>query len=141
LERLPELRIKGSVEKASNIPVYENGLFSKPTQHEVIHTLYRAGADFYFNIYNGNKLNLKIKQEEILQKIKEIRKDESVSDIHYKAASLYLDLQKSLMFRKLIKEDIQDQKLQLKEIQSLYKNGVILKSDVLRTELDLSKGK
>ncbi|KUG11905.1 transporter [Elizabethkingia sp. HvH-WGS333] len=139
LERLPELRVKGSVEKASNIPVYENGLFSKPTQHEVIHTLYRAGADFYFNIYNGNKLNLKIKQEEILQKIKEIQKDESVSDIHYKAASLYLDLQKSLMFRKLIKEDIQDQKLQLKEIQSLYKNGVILKSDVLRTELDLSK--
>ncbi|MEW7310460.1 TolC family protein [Elizabethkingia anophelis] len=139
LERLPKLRVKGSVEKASNIPVYENGLFSKPTQHEVIHTLYRAGADFYFNIYNGNKLNLKIKQEEILQKIKEIQKDESVSDIHYKAASLYLDLQKSLMFRKLIKEDIQDQKLQLKEIQSLYKNGVILKSDVLRTELDLSK--
>ncbi|OPC03404.1 transporter [Elizabethkingia ursingii] len=139
LERLPELSVKGSVEKASNIPVYENGLFSKPTQHEVIHTLYRAGADFYFNIYNGNKLNLKIKQEEVLQKIKQIRKDESVSDIHYKAASLYLDLQKSLMFRKLIKEDIHDQKLQLKEIQSLYKNGVILKSDVLRTELDLSK--
>lgn len=139
LERFPEVHLKGSVEKASNIPVYENGLFSKPTQHEVIHTLYRAGTDFYFNIYNGNKLNLKIKQEEILQKIKEIRKDESISDIHYKAASLYLDLQKSLMFRKLIKEDIQDQKLQLKEIQSLYKNGVILKSDVLRTELDLSK--
>ncbi|HFK5543901.1 TPA: TolC family protein [Elizabethkingia anophelis] len=139
LERFPEVHLKGSVEKASNIPVYENGLFSKPTQHEVIHTLYRAGADFYFNIYNGNKLNIKIKQEEILQKIKEIRKDESISDIHYKAASLYLDLQKSLMFRKLIKEDLQDQKLQLKEIQSLYKNGVILKSDVLRTELDLSK--
>ncbi|MCT3808013.1 transporter [Elizabethkingia anophelis] len=139
LERFPEVHLKGSVEKASNIPVYENGLFSKPTQHEVIHTLYRAGTDFYFNIYNGNKLNIKIKQEEILQKIKEIRKDESISDIHYKAASLYLDLQKSLMFRKLIKEDIQDQKLQLKEIQSLYKNGVILKSDVLRTELDLSK--
>ena len=53
----------------------KNGLFSKPTQHEVIHTLYRAGADFYFNnIYNGNKLNLKVKQEEVLQKIKEIRK-------------------------------------------------------------------
>ena len=74
LERFPEVHLKGSVEKASNIPVYENGLFSKPTQHEVIHTLYRAGTDFYFNIYNGNKLNIKIKQEEILQKIKEIQK-------------------------------------------------------------------
>jgi len=139
LERLPELKVKGSVEKASNIPVYENGLFSKPSQHEVIHTLYRAGADFYFNVYNGNKLNLKIKQEEVLEKIKQIKKDESISDIHYKSASLYLEVQKTLMFRRLIKEDISDQKLQLKEIQSLYKNGVILKSDVLRAELELSK--
>ncbi|OPB94539.1 TolC family protein [Elizabethkingia ursingii] len=139
LERLPELKVKGSVEKASNIPVYENGLFSKPSQHEVIHTLYRAGADFYFNVYNGNKLNLKIKQEEVLEKIKQIKKDESISDIHYKSASLYLEVQKTLMFLRLIKEDISDQKLQLKEIQSLYKNGVILKSDVLRAELELSK--
>jgi len=139
LERLPELMVKGSMEKASNIPVYENGLFSKPSQHEVIHTLYRAGADFYFNVYNGNKLNLKIKQEEVLEKIKQIKKDESISDIHYKSASLYLELQKSLMFYRLITEDIRDQKLQLKEIQSLFKNGVILKSDVLRAELELSK--
>ena len=74
LERLPELSVRGSVEKASNIPVYENGLFSKPTQHEVIHTLYRAGADFYFNIYNGNKLNLKIKQEKFCRRLKRSEK-------------------------------------------------------------------
>ncbi|HAY3561581.1 TPA: TolC family protein [Elizabethkingia meningoseptica] len=139
LERIPEVQVKGSVEKASNIPVYENGIFSRPSQHEVIHTLYKVGADFYLNIYNGNKLNLKIKQEEVLQKIKQIQKDQTISDIHYKTASLYLDLQKSLIFRKLIKEDIADQKLQLKEIKALYKNGVVLKSDVLRVELDLSK--
>ncbi|ODM54319.1 TolC family protein [Elizabethkingia meningoseptica] len=139
LERLPEVQVKGSVEKASNIPVYENGIFSRPSQHEVIHTLYKVGADFYLNIYNGNKLNLKIKQQEVLQKIKQIQKDQTISDIHYKTASLYLDLQKSLIFRKLIKEDIADQKLQLKEIKALYKNGVVLKSDVLRVELDLSK--
>jgi len=41
-ERLPEIEVKGSAEKASNIPIYENGIFSKPTQHEVIHTLYRS---------------------------------------------------------------------------------------------------
>ncbi|ROI04946.1 TolC family protein [Chryseobacterium sp. G0240] len=140
-ERLPEIEIKGSAEKASNIPIYENGLFSKPTQHEVIHTLYRAGADFYLNIYNGNKLNLKIRENETLQKIKNIQKEQSVSDIHYKTATLYLELQKTLIFRDLIKQDIEDQNAQLKEIQSLYKNGVVLKSDVLRIELELSKRK
>ncbi|KPE51238.1 TolC family protein [Chryseobacterium indologenes] len=138
-ERLPEIEIKGSAEKASNIPIYENGLFSRPTQHEVIHTLYRAGADFYLNIYKGNKLNLKIKEEGTLQKIKEIRKDQAVSDIHYKTATLYLELQKTMIFRDLVTQDIADQKAQLKEIKSLYKNGVVLKSDLLRVELELSR--
>lgn len=140
-ERLPEIEVKGSAEKASNIPIYENGIFSKPTQHEVIHTLYRAGADFYLNIYQGNKLNLKIKENQTLQKIKDIQKEQAVSDIHYKTAALYLDLQKTFIFRNLIQQDIADQKVQLKEIQALYKNGVVLKSDVLRIELELSKRK
>lgn len=138
-ERLPELQVKGSAEKASNIPIYENGLFSKPSQHEVIHTLYRVGADFYLNLYNGNKLNLKIKEEKTIHEIIEIKKDQAVSDIHYKTAALYLELQKTLIFRNLIKEDIQDQKKQLKEIRALLKNGVVLKSDVLRVELELSR--
>ncbi len=115
--------------------------FSKPAQHEVIHTLYRLGADFYLNIYNGNKLNLKIKENQTLQKVKEIKKEQAVSDIHYKTATLYLELQKTLIFRDLIKQDIKDQEVQLKEIKSLYKNGVVLKSDVLRIELELSKRK
>lgn len=140
-ERLPEIQVKGSVEKASNIPIYENGIFSKPAQHEVIHTLYRVGADFYLNIYNGNKLNLKIKENQTLQKVQEIKKEQAVSDIHYKTAALYLDLQKTFIFRDLIQQDIKDQEVQLKEIKSLYKNGVVLKSDVLRIELELSKRK
>lgn len=141
MERYPELGLKGTAEKATNIPIYENGLFSKPTQHEVIHTLYRIGADLYLNLYNGNKLNLKIEEAKTLHRISLIRKDQAISDIHYKTAALYLDLQKSLIFRRLIIQDIADQEKQLKEIKAFYKNGTVLKSDVLRVELDLSKRK
>lgn len=140
-ERYPELGIKGSAEKATNIPIYENGLFSKPAQHEVIHTLYRLGADMYLNLYNGNKLNLKIAEDRTLHQISTIRQNQAVSDIHYRAATLYLDLQKSIIFKNLITEDIADQEKQLKEIKTFHKNGTVLKSDVLRVELDLSKRK
>lgn len=141
MERYPEIGIMGSAEKATNMPIYENGLFSKPTQHEIIHTLYRVGADFYLNLYNGNKTNLKIKEDKILHQISLIQKDQAVSDIHYKTAALYLDLQQSLIFRDLIIRDIADQEKQLKEIRAFHKNGTVLKSDVLRVELDLSKRK
>lgn len=139
IERLPEVQFKGTAEKASNMPIYENGLFSKPSQHEIIHTLYRAGVDFYLNLYNGNKLNLKIKEEKTIHEISEIKENQAVSDIHYKTAALYLDLQQSIIFKNLIKEDIEDQKKQLQEIKALLKNGVVLKSDVLRVELELSR--
>lgn len=141
MERYPELGMMGTAEKASNIPIYENGLFSRPSQHEVIHTLYRVGADIYLNLYNGNKLNLKIAEDRVLHQISLIQKEQAISDIHYKAAALYLDLQKSLVFRELIIQDIADQEKQLKEIKAFHKNGTVLKSDVLRVELDLSRRK
>ncbi len=141
MERLPEIGLAGSAEKASNIPIYENGLFSKPTQHEVIHTLYRVGADLYLNLYNGNKLNLKAAENKTLYQISLIRKDQALSDIRYRTAALYLNLQKSFLFRKLILQDISDQEQQLEEIRSFFKNGTALKSDVLRVELELSRRK
>jgi len=141
MERYPEVGVAGSVEKATNIPIYENGLFKAPVQHEVIHTLYKAGADFDLTIYNGNKLNLKIEEDKILYRIAAIQNDQTASDIRYKAASLYLELQKSLLFQEVIKQDIADQEKQLSEIKDFHKNGVVLKSDVLREELDLSNRK
>lgn len=136
---LPEVGIKGTAEKASNIPIYENGLFSKPSQHEVIHTLYHVGADFYQILYHGNKMRLKIREDKTLQQLASIEEDKMLSDIRYQTAALYLEVQKSLIFKDLIIQDIADQEKQLEEIQALYRNGTVLKSDVLRIELDLSK--
>lgn len=141
MERLPELGVSGSYERATNIPIYDNGLFAAPSYHEVIKNLYKVSADGYLNIYNGNKLNLKIKEEKILHEITLIKRDETTSNIRYKTASLYLELQKSFIFLDLVIKDIADQEKQLVEIKAFHKNGVILKSDVLRVELDLSKRK
>jgi outer membrane protein len=141
MERLPELSIGGNYEKASNIPVYEHGLFSTPTQHEVIHTLYKIGADGYLNIYNGSKTNLKISAEKTRDKIAIEQQNLTRSEIRYRAAARYLDLQRSMIFKDLMIKDIADQEKQLAEIRQLLKHGVVLKSDVLRVELKLSRQK
>jgi outer membrane protein len=141
MERLPELSIGGNYEKASNIPVYEHGLFSTPTQHEVIHTLYKIGADGYLNIYNGSKTNLKISEEKTRDKITIEQQNLTISEIRYRAAARYLDLQRSMIFKDLMIKDIADEEKQLAEIRQLLKHGVVLKSDVLRVELKLSRQK
>lgn len=139
IERYPEVGVAGSIEKATNIPIYDNGLLNKPSQHEVIHTLYRVGADFNLNIYNGNRLNLRIASAGIEKDIAGIEESQTASAQYLRVANIYLELQKSFVFQRLINDAIAEREAQLTEIKEFYKNGVKLKNDVLRVELDLSK--
>ena len=93
------------------------------------------------NIYNGNKINLKIAEEETLHHIALEQKNFTVSEIKLQATAHYLTLQKSRIFRALMIQYITEQEKQLAEIRNYHKHGVVLKSDVLRVELKLSRQK
>lgn len=138
-ERLPEINTTGEYARVSNVPLFENGLFHKPAQFPVLHNTYTVGADAYFNLYNGNKNNIKIQEQKTLRQMREEQKNLTVSDIKLRASSYYLELKRSTMFRNLILANIADQEKQLAQIRQLQKNGVVLKSDVLRAELQLSR--
>jgi outer membrane protein len=140
-ERLPEININGEYARVSNMPVYENGLFSSPSQFPVLHTTYTVGAEAYLNIYNGNKTNLEIDARKSESNIAGEQKKFTVSEMKLHAAAYYLDMQRSLIFKDLLLKDIAAQEKQLLQIKTLQKNGVVLKGDVLRAELKLSKQK
>jgi len=140
-ERLPDIEAEGEYARVSNMPIYDHGLFHTPSQFEVVHTAYSFGGSAYLNLYNGNKTNLKIKEEQGKKSISAAQLNLTTSEIKLKAAAYYLDLQRSKVFKELLLKDISDQESQLQEIKQLLKNGVILKSDVLRAELKLSRQK
>lgn len=140
-ERLPDINIEGEYARISNMPVYENGIFKSPTQFEVLHSTYTLGADAYLNIYNGNKLNIEIEARKSENKIAAEQKKLTLSEVKLRAAAYYLDMQRSIIFRDLLLKDIEAQEKQLRQIQALKANGVVLKSDVLRAELKLSRQK
>ena len=139
--RLPDIEAEGEYAKVSNLPIYTNGLFHAHSEFEVVHTTYNFGGNAYLNLYNGNKTNLKIEAEKDRKNIAVVQKDLTVSEIKLQATAYYLDLQRSIIFKKLLLRDIADQEKQLSEIRQLLKNGVVLKSDVLRAELKLSRQK
>jgi outer membrane protein len=140
-ERLPEITAAGAYARVTNMPVYEDGLFHTPEQFPVLHNYAKVGAEAYFNIYNGNKTNLEIKKGATEHAIAEEQKNLTVSEVKFNAAVCYLDLARSCRFKELIAKDIEDQEKQLAHIQELQKNGVVLKSDVLRATLKLSRQK
>jgi outer membrane protein len=138
-DRLPDLTAEAEYARVSNLPLYENGLFSTPSRFPVLHTFYRVGGDASFNLYNGNKVNLKIAEEQTAHQIAAAQKNLSTEQIRLRAAAFYLDMQRSLIFKNLVLQDIKDQEKQLEQIRQLQKNGVVLKSDVLRAQLQLSR--
>lgn len=139
MELFPEISLRGSASYATNMPVYDHGLFNKPSQHDVIHYLYDTGVDFYLNLYNGHKDLMKIESRKLEQVLASIAWANDKARIKLDVCNLFLDLERFYMDKTLIGSDIIDQKAQLKEIKNLYTSGVLLHSDVLRMELELSK--
>jgi outer membrane protein len=140
-ERLPDIDAEGEYARVSNLPIYEIGLFHAPKQFEVVHTSYSFGGDAYFNVYNGNKTNIKIAGEKKESELAIEQRDLSSAELKLRATAYYLDLQRSKIFKALLLKDISDQEKQLQEVKQLLKNGVVLKSDVLRITLKLSRQK
>jgi outer membrane protein len=137
-EKLPEFQASGNFEEASNLPIYDKGVFNDPTLHNIIHTRYKVGVDGYLNIYNGNKANIKIEENRVLREIAVYHQQATAADIRFLAAAYFMDLKKNYIFQSLMNKDIDDQEKQLLKIKVLLKNGVILKSDLLRAGLKLS---
>lgn len=140
-ERLPEITIGGEYAKITNMPVYTNGLFHTPSQFEVIHTTYTLGSEAYLNVYNGGKTNLEIAERKTEDKISGEQLNLTLSEAKLQAAAYYLDMERSIIFQNLMRKDIEAQEKQLQQLRVLKANGVVLKSDVLRAELKLSRQK
>ncbi|MCC3214443.1 TolC family protein [Chryseobacterium sp. X308] len=136
---LPELSLGGEVKLNSRFLLYNEGLFSSPQDVPVKSYGYGAGYSLNFNLYNGGKerINIKMKREEELRRQYEAQLEKH--GVKYTIAVEYFDLYRFLYFRDFLYAEIAAEKKQLSMIASLHQNGVVLKSDVLRTSVKLSQ--
>ncbi|WP_346984625.1 TolC family protein [Chryseobacterium sp. POE27] len=136
---LPELSVGGDVKLNSKFLIYNNGLFSSPQDVPVKGYGYGVGYNLNFNLYNGgkDKRNIAMKKEEDTRKQYEV--DLQKHSVKYNVAVAYFDLYKFLHFYDFLHAEIEAEKKQLRLIESLHKNGTVLKSDVLRTSVKLSQ--
>ncbi|QES88959.1 TolC family protein [Rhizosphaericola mali] len=136
---LPELSVVVDAKFNSKFLIYDHGLFSSPQDVPLKSYGYAAGYNLSFNLYNGGKEKRNIamkKEEDSRQKYEAELQKHSVK---YNVAVAYFDLYKFLHFYDFLNAEIEAEKKQLKLIESLHKNGTVLKSDVLRTSVKLSQ--
>ena len=141
-KQLPEIGFNANYGKLANIPVFTNGILHDanfiPLED---HSIYGATLDAYFDIYNGHKLKTNIQKEVVKKELAHYIEEETTETIHYQVATSYLKLQLYLQLEKLVKQNIKQNEERLKQIEKLHNAGVVLKSDLLRAQLQLSKQK
>ncbi|PWN71951.1 TolC family protein [Chryseobacterium phosphatilyticum] len=136
---LPELSVGGDFKLNSKFLIYDNGLFSSPQDVPVSRYGYGTGYNLNLIIYNGGKerRNIKIKEEE--ETIQQYEFELQKNNVKYNASVAYCDLYKFLQFSEFVSTEIASEKKQLTLIENLNKNGIVMKSDVLRTSVKLSQ--
>jgi outer membrane protein TolC len=136
---LPELSVGGDAKLNSKFLIYDNGLFSSPQDVPVKGYGYGVGYNLNVNLYNGgkDKRNIAMKKEEAVRIQYEV--DLQKHSVKYNVAAAYFYLYKFLHFHDFLDAEINAEKKQLALVESLHKNGTVLKSDVLRTSVKLAQ--
>ncbi|MBT30099.1 MAG: outer membrane component of tripartite multidrug resistance system [Thalassobius sp.] len=140
MQILPHVGVEAQYGKLANIPIFVDGITNVPEYVPLTdHSIYHVNAEAYFNIYSGGATKTAIKTAEAKQALLEHIKEETTDQLHLEVIQHYLDLQRFFKFKDLIKHNIKQSEERLRLITELHKNGVVLKSDLLRAQLQLSK--
>jgi outer membrane protein len=136
---LPTINVNSSYQRFSDLTLFTQGL-SHSTTIPLPPTSNAAalGVDGLFNIYSGGRLRaLQKEQTSRLNLAKVNTRDESGS-IALQTANQYLDMVRLNDLHKFILDQLKRAQTRLNNINSLYKNQKVTRSDVLRAEVTLS---
>jgi len=136
--RLPSIRLEGYYSKRSDMPLYEDGLLHHPTVLSLPSTQYGTALSADWLLYEGNQKNRAIQMEQVALRTRNTLLLESTAEAKIESTKLFYALVLNEHYKELVVKEIYQDEKQLRDIVSLYHNGTILKSDVLRAEVTLS---
>ena len=137
---LPHIVLNGTAKKLSNAILYEGGGLSDPINRPPPPATYQLKTEMEasFNLYSGGKHEASIKEFEVKTKLADVSILQQQGSISLQVVQHYLEILRMSQLDSLYKEQINREKLRLKNINSLYANGKVTRSDVLRAEINLS---
>ena len=134
-ERMPELSLQGDGYLENRIPLgsgFENSN----------HFLYHFNLQSEFDLYTGGMHKYAIEGMRKEHQLSEERLQAVEQEVELQVYVLLYDIHRNIEYQKFIRSSIKLREKEYERINQLYKNGVVLKSDLLRSKLyitDLQK--
>ncbi|MEN0053251.1 MAG: TolC family protein [Mucilaginibacter sp.] len=139
---LPTVNVGGSYQRFSNLTLFSEGLShsttisTPPTPNAA-----NLGVDASFNIYSGGKFRALQKEQTSHLKEAVLNTRDKSGNIALQTAEQYLDLVRLNDLQKFILDQLKRAQTRLNNINALYKNQKVTRSDVLRAEVTLANVK
>jgi len=136
---LPTINVSGSYQRFTPLTLFSQGLSHattgprKPTPNGAA-----LGFDALFNIYSGGRQRALEKEQTSRLKLARLNTRELSGNIALQTANQYLDLVRLTDLHTFILDQLKRAQTRLNNINSLYNNQKVTKSDVLRAEVTLS---
>jgi outer membrane protein len=141
-ERLPRVGASGSYAYLGGLTAFEPyaGL-RNPEQKDVPPSphAYRLGVAADWEVYTGGRIDNQIATQAVNEVLETERLALMASEVRLRVATAYLDVQRNREYQALTANNVKESERRLTQIRSLFKNGVVLRSDLLRAELQLSR--
>lgn len=136
---LPVINAGSSYQRFSDLTLFTDGLSHstsgprKPSPNSA-----NAGVDVLFNIYGGGRQRALQKEQSSKLKFAKLNARDISGSEGLQTASQYLEMVRLIEQQKFIVDQLKRAQTRLNNINSLYKNQKVTKSDVLRAEVALS---
>lgn len=136
---LPLVNVAGSYQRFSNLTLYTDGLSHATTgPRKPNPNAANLGMDATFTLYAGGKQRAYEQEMETKKTLAFINAAEQSGNYSMQTATQYLDLVRLAELRKFILEQFKRAEVRLKNINALYRNQKVTRSDVLRADVMLS---
>jgi len=136
---LPNINTSTAYQRYSDLTLYTDGLNHSTTgPRKPNANAANLGMDASFILYSGGKQRSYQEEMQTRQTMAGINAEDQAGSYGLQTAGQYLDLVRLAELRKFILDQMKRAEARLKNINSLYKNQKVTRSDVLRAEVMLS---
>ncbi len=137
-KKLPNIALNGSYSRITNLTEWHDN-YHQGVHYHTIPEMYEATSSISLPVYSGNKLRNEKKLGELELVSAEIESEKIKSDLQLEVATQFLSLYKLLQLQGFLDMALKEERVRLKETQSLYKHGSVTRNEVLRAQLAISQ--
>lgn len=135
--QLPTVQLNATAGYIGQPTIFRSGL-AHPTHPDVPDWSHNYNVELTQPIYKGGKIEYSIRRATLEKQIARLTTTNNIADLKLLLLEQYIDLFTLHKQKEVLARNIEESKIRLKDIQRMWKEGLVTRNDEIRSELQLT---